>query len=814
MAALRFLPSFLDLRRLEGRIVALFLALLLVVQLASFAMIRQGINRNADAAIAAELRTGERVFMRLMQQQADKRQDAAELLAKDYGFKEAIGLPLAEAGTVETIRDALLNQGERIGASVVVYADNEQRLVAATRADAQRFMGLLRERGEAHPATGGKAADNSMRLALLDQQDAYQVVAAPVRTPAPVGWVLMGFALDGTPLSDLRNLSDLDGLLVLRQGTSAWRPLVSPLPIESVQALSPQLPAQAGMFEAELDGEHLRGRLQPLLQQGDTQLALVLLRSFDAAIAPYRQLQLTLLALTLLGVAVFALGSVLTARRISGPLRALAAAARRLGRGDYETPVAAPARRDVAEVRELAHAVETMRTDIRAREEEVHRLAFWDPLTGLPNREQFSQRLSARLAEAGERPCAVLMLDLDRFKHVNDVLGHAFGDRLLCSVAARLQALQSGEGVLLARLGGDEFALLLDGADEGAALALAARIHQDFVTPLRIEDQTVDLGTGIGIALAPSQGRETRSLLARAELAMYAAKRRQSGSMVYESALDAGSQEALSLLSELRRAIEREELRLFLQPKVDFKTGLVHSAEALVRWEHPERGLVPPMQFIPFAEQTGFIRQLTAWVIEASARCAREAQARGLDLRISVNLSTRDLLDQDLPTKIEALLGRHGATPAMQCLEITESAIMDDPQRALQTLERLSEMGFRLSIDDFGTGYSSLAYLKRLPVNELKIDRSFVMAMERDMDDAKIVRSTIELAHNLGLSVVAEGVETGKAWKLLEALGCDEGQGYFIGRPVPAAQLLDWLPSWRAPDLSGESLETVFAGLG
>ncbi|MCX2863983.1 EAL domain-containing protein [Paucibacter sp. PLA-PC-4] len=796
------LPAFLNLRRLEGRIVALFLALLLVVQLASFAVIRTSIERNANGSIAAELKTGERVLRRLLAQEAARRGDAAELLAMDYGFKEAIGLPLAEEGTAETIRDALSNQGERIGASVVVYADNELRLVAATRKDAGRFLGLLQARVN-KPGPGG-----DMQLALLDGQ-AYQVVVAQVRTPAPVGWVLMGFALDATALQDLKSLSDLRAVVVIRTGTEgAWRPLVSNFDTEAALSLAGQIPAAGGLFAAEVNEEQWRGRFAPLLEPQQP-LAVVLLRSFDEAIAPYRQLQLTLLALTLIGVSVFALGAVLTARRISGPIKTLSDSAERLGRGDYKTPVR---RHSSDEVGDLADAFEAMRQGIRSREEQVHRLAFWDPLTGLPNREQFSQQLALRLARDSS-PCAVLMLDLDRFKHVNDVLGHAFGDRLLCSVAQRLQALQRDRGALLARLGGDEFVLLLEGADQAAAQASAARIQADFEAPLHIDDQTVDLGAGIGIALAPEHGSEVSQLLARAELAMYAAKRRQQGSMVYEAALDAGSQESLSLLGELRRAIESQELRLYLQPKVDLRDGTIVSAEALVRWQHPSRGLVPPMQFIPFAEQTGFIRALTAWVIEESARMTQEARRRGMAVRISVNLSTRDLMDQELPAKIMSLLARHGAAPADLCLEITESAIMDDPQRALHTLERLSELGFKLSIDDFGTGYSSLAYLKRLPVNELKIDSSFVMAMERDLDDAKIVRSTIELAHNLGLSVVAEGVETGKAWKLLAELGCDEGQGYFIGRPAPAQQFMDWLPSWLPPDLSHESLDTVMAGL-
>ncbi|MBV8123400.1 MAG: bifunctional diguanylate cyclase/phosphodiesterase, partial [Paucibacter sp.] len=366
----------------------------------------------------------------------------------------------------------------------------------------------------------------------------------------------------------------------------------------------------------------------------------------------------------------------------------------------------------------------------------------------------------------------------------------------------------------LARLGGDEFMVLMDPADEARANALVHRILRDFERPLLIEDQTIDLGASIGIACYPGDGTDVGTLMSRAELAMYAAKRQQLGSQCFSPGLDATSQESLSLLGELRNAVETEALRLYLQPKIDLRSGRVNGAEALLRWEHPSRGLVQPLQFIPFAEQTGFIRVLTQWVLTATVRAWAELTARGhRGLRISVNLSTRDLMDQDLPLKLVETLKNHGATPQALCLEITESAIMDDPLRALQTLEHLSAIGFKLSIDDFGTGYSSLAYLKRLPVDELKIDRSFVMALEQDLDDARIVRSTIDLAHNMGLTVVAEGLESAKVWKLLSALGCDEGQGYFISEPLPAAAFMNWMDRWRAPDLEDQSAETMLARL-
>jgi EAL domain-containing protein (putative c-di-GMP-specific phosphodiesterase class I) len=267
---------------------------------------------------------------------------------------------------------------------------------------------------------------------------------------------------------------------------------------------------------------------------------------------------------------------------------------------------------------------------------------------------------------------------------------------------------------------------------------------------------------------------------------------------MYDASIDAASALTLSLLTELRRAVEHGELRLYLQPKLTLDSGHVGGAEALVRWLHPQRGLVPPMEFIPFAEQTGFIRTLTIWVFEEAARQWLALRAEGLPLVISVNLSTRDLLDPELPQKFSALLLKHRVPADAFCLEITESAIMDDPQRALATLDRLSLLGFKLSIDDFGTGYSSLAYLKRLPVDELKIDKSFVMNMVDDQDDAKIVRSTIDLAHNLGLTVVAEGVENAQVWDALRALECDEAQGYHMGRPMPANEFPAWSLAWQA----------------
>jgi len=809
-------PAFLNLRRLEGRIVALFLALLVLVQLTSWLITYANIRRSTEVAVEAELKTGQRMLAHLLAQGALQQMAVLRQLENNHGIRsvlaEASGMAPAEFA--ETLFSALDSKNNHlVDASVIAYVAADFHLVTATRPQAEAFAALLPALIQAKEGedAGNTQTTGRASLALIGGR-AYQLVFVPVKAAGLGGWLLMAVDLQAEPLRELQTLSGLSSTFLLRQGQQAWAPLGSVLDQKAAAAVAGQVQVGEPAFALQLGEEEMRGLYVPLLRSGEQQLSVLLLRSFDQAFESYRTLRQTQGSLTVLGILVFALGSVLTARRISRPIKTLADSAERLGAGDYDTPVAQDGSAD--EVGDLARAFEAMRQGIQERDASLNELAFKDQLTGLPNRAGFVQQLEQWLSGHAEQPCAVLTLGLDRFKHVNDVQGHDFGDLLLHKVARRLQELLPSTEDSLARLSGDEFAVLLSDADEASALALADAIHRDFERPLRLNDQTVDLSAGIGMALSPAHGRDAKLLLSRAALAMFEAKKRQSGSVLYSASLDAGSQESLSLLSELRHAVEAGELRLFLQPKVDLQSGRIISAEALVRWQHPQRGLVPPMLFIPFAEQTGFIRTLTRWVIEASAAAWAQAHAQGLALRISVNLSTRDLLDQDLPDKIQTLLDAHGARSDALCLEITESAIMDDPQRALHTLEQLHARGFKLSIDDFGTGYSSLAYLKRLPVHELKIDKSFVMAMETDLGDAKIVRSTVELAHNLGLSVVAEGVETAKAWRLLSALGCDEGQGYFIAKPMPHEQFIAWLQAWRAPDLSGSAADTMLDQLG
>lgn len=768
-------------RSLILRLIGLTLLLLLIVQAAGFAVVRATIERNARAQIAQALDLDENVWRRLLEQNADKLRQGSALLAADYGFRSAVN-----SGDEETIQSVLENHGSRIGAAVTALLGTDLELRAVSLSGSmESFPATLR--ALVPPLA---ARPQGSQIAVMDGVP-YQFVMVPLRAPVVIGWVLMGFPVNQPLADEMRQLLSVHVALTVKGADGTARVPVSTLPPGPLAMLQSQ-----GVPSGELqtpEGTLLARAIRLDSVGGEVQA--LLLRSVDEVLAPYRQLQVLLAIITVAGVMLFAVGTGLVAQRLTTPLRSLLAATQRLSRGEYDVPLEHTDRSD--EIGNLARSFDHMRRDIAAQQTEVRRLAYWDRLTGLPNRERFREAVVLAIARSTggavpPHPLAVLTLDLDRFKHVNDVLGYSFGDRLLQAVAERLRQQVPSPDNMVARLGGNEFAVLLRGADAATAHATALRITQSFEEPLAFEDQTVDLSAGIGIACWPGDADDADTLLSRSEIAMYAAKRRLSGAQQYDASFDSASAQTLSLLTELRHAVEHHELRLYLQPKVPLHGQPGRAAEALVRWQHPQRGLVPPMQFIPFAEQTGFVRQLTLWMFEEVARLLADPRTQGLALRVSVNLSTRDLLDPELSTRLADILVRHGVPASAFCLEITESAIMDDPQRAEAMLNRLSEQGFKLSIDDFGTGYSSLAYLKRLPVHELKIDKSFVMGMETGEDDAMIVRSTIDLAHNLGLTVVAEGVETAAILERLRTLACDEAQGYHIARPLPVDDFLAW----------------------
>ena len=616
---------------------------------------------------------------------------------------------------------------------------------------------------------------------------------------------------------DLQEMSGLKaGLLVRPAPGGPWTLVADTLDGVTARALTTALGSsvEPATYTLRLAGQEFVARRLVLDPNEGGNMQAVLLRAVDEVVAPYEELQLSLAVLTLAGVAVFAAGSVLTARHVTTPILALVRAADRLGRGDYETPVDV---RTADEIGELAQAFDRMRRNVDAQKSQIALLAYWDQLTGLPNRTQFRDAVRDAIAQAASSPMldtdpdetpvsdvssplAVLMLDLDRFKSVNDVLGYEVGDRLLLQVAERLARVALRPDDMVARLGGDEFAVLLPETDAVQALQVAERMAAIFEESLAIDEHAVDLGISIGVAIHPDHAGDADAL-----------HEPRRGGHVHRQA------------PHHRRDALRPRLRCQQRPHaVDarrpaargrpWRAAPVPAAPRLAAQRTPGRrrspaALGPSAAGPAAADGVHPVRRADRLHPHAHLLGDRGEPAH---LAAAARPGT-DADDVDQPVhprpdgpgpaaEARALLDAQSVPAQALCLEITESAIMDDPQRAQQTLERLSEIGFRLAIDDFGTGYSSLAYLKRLPVNELKIDKSFVMQMARDSGDAKIVRSTIDLAHNLGLKVVAEGVETATAWRTLGRLACDEAQGHLIGRPMPPAEFSDWAERWRLRD--------------
>jgi diguanylate cyclase (GGDEF)-like protein len=443
---------------------------------------------------------------------------------------------------------------------------------------------------------------------------------------------------------------------------------------------------------------------------------------------------------------------------------------------------------------------------IKGQAERSRHQALHDSLTGLANRALLADRTEHAIAQAARRNEAVglLLLDLDGFKEVNDTLGHHCGDLLLQRVAERLTG-SVREVDTVARLGGDEFAVLLPAVGSiQQAVTVARRVREALCQPAEVDGLVIDLSGSIGVALYPEHSADSSHLLQHADIAMYTAKRGQLGVSVYDPHLDQHTPNLLSLPSELRRAIDQGELVLHYQPKADMESGRIRGVEALVRWQHAERGLLSPAQFIPLAESSGLIEDLTRYVIEDAVGQCRQWQLAGLDLPIAVNVGARCLLDTSFPQKVAELLAAQELPADMLTLELTESAIITDPVRAIEVLSRLQGLGIRLSIDDFGTGYSSMAYLRTLPLDELKIDRSFISHIQSEDGDRAIVRAVLDLARSLDLDVVAEGVEDQETWTMLRDLGCATSQGFYLSRPMPPGDV----PGWLA-EQSAKALEAV-----
>ncbi len=763
----------------------LLLALFALVLLPTFYAFYVAIRQSAIQQAETRLRSGGQIFSHALDERGAQLLEAVQVIASDFGFKQAVA-----TGDIPTIRTVLYNHGHRVGADVTVLADLDGRVVASSDAsghsvDVGNWTALVRSARKREHFSG---------VRLLAGRP-YQLVIVPVKAPRRIAWVGMGFALDGALAQRLGQLMQLDVSFVIDHGDTN-HVVGSTLAAGTRRALADELdrtgPRSGKRMLRSLDGDEYLSLWKPLLSGPPPELGVMLQYPLAQAMAPFRALKRELFGIGLLSLLAAMAGALWLARTVTRPLSRLAQAARRVEQGDYMAQVGVR-RRD--ELGDLAVAFEKMQRGIAHRERKIAHQAYHDSLTRLPNRVSLQERLEKAIhgAHAHGTLLAVLMLDIDGFKEINDTMGHAVGDRVLIEVGNRLGAALREDDVV-ARFGGDEFVVLLNAVrDDHDVRYLAERLGEAIASVVRIDTMELYLEVSIGAALCPEHGNEPGELLRRADIAMYDAKQSHSRLCLYHTGRDEKHLYRLSLVHDLRRAIPGGEMMLHYQPKLSLKSGRVTHVEALLRWNHPQHGLIPPDEFIPLAEHSGSIRSLTRWVLREVIRQCRDWKRSGLDIGVALNLSAMDLGSGELPDMLKACLHEFDVPADCLILEVTETAVMRDAKYSLEVLTRLKACGVQLTIDDFGTGYSSLSHLKRLPVDELKIDKSFVLDMARDNDDATIVRSTIELAHNMGLSVSAEGVEDEGALDMLRGYDCDTAQGYLISYPLAPPELEAWL---------------------
>ncbi|MGH8503333.1 MAG: putative bifunctional diguanylate cyclase/phosphodiesterase [Gammaproteobacteria bacterium] len=753
----------------HAKLLILFSGLIAVVQIATFLAVLLTSKHNIGLEARDDVRVGARVFYRLLIERGEQLASKVQILTSQYPFREVVATQ-----DVTAIQSALGDYGAEVGAGVAMLASLDGKLIASTHHHRSKnrfpFPHLL-ERG---PEEGSASA------VLMFRGQPYQFVLVPVH--AHDAWVCMGFRIDEETATDFKSLTSLD-VSLLGQGPRGNRYVLAST-LDAGEALGllkvfPEVASATGSEPFILDGtDRLTLRIR-LAEYASHKVIAVIQTSMPRQLAPYYRIQWQLVWVSMAALILSIVAATLLARNVTRPVQALISAAREIENGSYARAVEVDRKDEIGMLAATFNSI-------------VHR-AHHDALTGLPNRAVVGDRLSMSLARAERNGSsfALLMMDLNRFKEINDTLGHLTGDLVLQETAKRLVDNARASDTV-ARLGGDEFLVLLEDIDERQALQVARKLMHALTQPIALAQMRISPKVSMGIALYPVHASKLEALLRRADIAMYHAKETKTPIAIYETGQDERHLRQIALLNDLRRAIDRSELFLHYQPKIALATGQLAQVEALVRWRHPAYGVLPPDEFIPLAEESGQLQALTAWVLRAAISQARAWRSQGLEVAVAVNLSALDLLDMNLPDTITQCLSAYGVGASNLILEITEGAVMRDPAHAVQVLDSLKDIGIRLAIDDFGTGYSSLTQLKRLPVDEIKIDKSFVMHLKESDEDAVIVRSTIDLAHNMGLEVTAEGVETGVCSALLESYGCDLAQGYLISPPLPAEELMDW----------------------
>jgi len=786
----------------QTKLTIFFTALFLLLQGAAFFTVREAIVQNIFDQSRDQLVAANRIFASRIQTTVNALAEGAQILASDFGFRTAVA-----TNDKPTILSALDNLGARISADRVILVNLDYQVTADTGNPDGAVVDFpfydLIDRAEEE--------DRAESFTVLDGT-IYEFVVVPVLAPVPVAWIAIGLEIDGSFADDFRNESTLplDVTFATGRAEVGWTTSVSTLPQPAQMDLPAALTAKSSLLGKEpetlvLDGADYVTLVEVLQTPEESNgVTAILQYSLDLALVPYQPLFVVLAALAITALVVSLLGSIAIARGVAKPIQVLDLAARRIQTGTYTDKVAVT---QGDEIGRLGETFNQMMDGIAEREARIEHQSLHDAATGLANRALCERSLTEIITRNKQDPLTVLLIEIGRVSEINYTLGHETGEDLIRVIGERLSSMIK-QGDMVARHSSTMFSILMPGAGADDVRPIVDRILRSFEDPVPIAGIHLDVTAAIGEACHPDHGSDAKTLLQRADTAIYEAKASSRLFATYDPEADPHKPERLTMMGELRKGLERGEFKFFYQPKVDIAAQKITHVEALVRWIHPERGFMPPDDFIPLAEQTGNIQKLTEWALETAIAQSKVWQDAGIDIIVAINLSARDLTNRRLPDQIGKLLETHGIAAQRIVLEITESAIMEDKDNAMAVLTALHKMGHTLSIDDYGTGYSSMAYLKALPVQEIKIDKSFVLNLATNKEDEILVRSTIDLGHNLGLKVTAEGVEDEESLNILNKYGCDTGQGYFISRPMTVEDIEAFYRESRwSPDSSPDGQE-------
>ena len=766
----------------HGKLLLLTIVPLAVAQLVTLMAVMRTVESDVGKRARDSLAIGGTVVAEYLSSRTEQLRTSVSVVAADFGLKEAVATTDSE-----TIRSVLANHGQRVGADIMLLVDLDGVRIAGTSP-------LPRTRLERQLAEG-EDNDEPLPRHYLESvgAEAYEWFAVPLRAPTTIAWIVAGFQADVRLTDRMASLTGLDVTLLDRQA----RTLLGSSRVAS------SLDMEAGLFSPgpHLDGVRLIGDkstghlvMETDFVAGDRSVRVLLWRSLAEAMAPYAEAKPWLIAFSCLLLAAGAAAAIWISGSIARPLRRLTDALRDVISGHYDDTVAVTSNDEIGE---LAINFNLMRTAIAERERHIRHQAQYDPLTNLPNRIRIAEDLDAVIASMPETGIAIVSLRFTRMDSISSTLGHAASDELIVTAARHLE-LNQLPGDLLAHVGTHEFVVVLPGQDAADALAHVNKLEAGLTTGVALGRVSIALRTEFGIAIYPLHGRNAAELLRNAMVARTESGQRGDSVAVYQAGREKHYERQLRIVNDLRSAAEREELHVHYQPKIALPSGAVTGAEALVRWQHRTYGWLRPDEFVPPAEEAGTIRHLTRHVLERAIADCCGWSAAGHDLQVSVNVSARDLQDENLPYYVLSLLRTYGLPAQNLTVEVTENSVMEKLRQSLTVLDCLRDAGVRIAMDDFGTGHSSLAQIRNIPLHELKIDKSFVMTMRSDRNNSAIVTTTLALALQLGLEVVAEGVEDEDTLRMLSAAGCNYCQGYFISKPVAAETLLEWLGKYRA----------------